>query len=517
MLTKSHLLSYRQCPRQLWLTHHGRDLIPRDHPTTWRRANDGRIVGERARAALGPDVWWPAGGPDPVAAATAALQHLRANPATPAVEFPAVAGPLYVRADALVPANDGYLLSETKARTFPLKKDKLTPDEPEDHLIDDVAIQLWTLTNAGVPVARAELNLLDGRWRYPGNGDYRGLFRPLDVTGEARARMASVPAWAAEAAAILAGPMPAVATGQQCAKPHDCPFIAFCRPLDPPGPEHPIELLPDSAGKKLASKLRATKGYTSLLEPDESELTGKQAPLYRRMQRAHRTGTAIREPGCRQILAAYPYPRYYLDFEAIDLAVPRWPGVRPYEHIPFQWSCHIERAPGVFGHAEFLDLSGEDPSRPFAAVLADAIDVHDAGPIFVYSATYERERLLGLAERHPDLADAMHGFAARLVDLLPLVRNHFYHPAMRGSFSIKKVLPLVAPDLDYGELDEVQEGTGAQVAYLYAVLDPHVTAARRADLDGKLRRYCQQDTWAMVEIAHFLAEGERPRRPDAGR
>lgn len=87
---------------------------------------------------------------------------------------------------------------------------------------------------------------------------------------------------------------------------------------------------------------------------------------------------------------------------------------------------------------------------------------------------------------------------------------------MRGSFSIKKVLPVVAPDLDYGELDEVQEGTGAQVAYLYAALDPAVTPARRADLEAKLRRYCQQDTWAMVEIAHFLAEGERPRRPAGG-
>jgi len=516
VLTKSHLLSARQCPRQLWLTHHRPDLIPRDHPATWRRANDGRIVGERARAALGPDVWWPAGGPEPVAAAAAALQHLRANPTTAAVEFPAVAGPLYIRADALLPANDGYLLSETKAKTFPLKKDKVTPDEPEDHLIDDVAIQLWTLTNAGVPVARAELNLLDGRWRYPGNGDYRGLFRTLDVMGEARSRATSVQAWADEAAAILAGPMPAVVTGRQCTEPHDCPFIAFCRPLDPPGPEHPIELLPDSAGKKLASKLRATKGYTSLLEPDGTELTGKQAPLYRRMQQAHRTGAAVRVPGCEQILAAYPYPRYYLDFEAIDLAVPRWAGVRPYEHIAFQWSCHIERAPGEFAHAEFLDLSGDDPSPPFAAALVATIDANDQGPIIVYNATYERLRLEELAERHPDLADAMNGYAARLVDLLPLVRSHFYHPAMRGSFSIKKVLPVVAPDLDYGELDEVQEGTGAQVAYLYAALDLHVTPARRADLETKLRRYCRQDTWAMVEIAHFLAEGERPRRPAGG-
>lgn len=308
MLTKSDLLSARQCPRQLWLAHRRPDLVDRDHPASWRRANDGRIVGERARAALGAGVLWPAGDPDPAVAAVTALRQLQASPSATAVEFPAVAGPLYVRADALLPSDDGHVLSETKAKTFPLKSDKITPAEPEDHLIADVAIQLWTFTNAGIPVVRAELNLLNGRWRYPGNGDYQGLFRTLDVTGPASALLDSVPTWAADAAAILAGEMPTAVTGKQCSTPYDCPFTTFCRPLDPPGPEHPLELLPDAAGKGLAKKLKAAKGYVSILEPAEAELTGAQALLYRRIQQAHRNGAAVRGPGCEQILGAYPYP-----------------------------------------------------------------------------------------------------------------------------------------------------------------------------------------------------------------
>jgi len=74
-------------------------------------------------------------------------------------------------------------------------------------------------------------------------------------------------------------------------------------------------------------------------------------------------------------------------------------------------------------------------------------------------------------------------------------------------------LPVVAPDLNYGELEEVQEGTAAQVAYLYAALDPATTPERKADLDAKLRKYCRQDTWAMVEVAHLLAREGRPKRP----
>jgi hypothetical protein len=51
---------------------------------------------------------------------------------------------------------------------------------------------------------------------------------------------------------------------------------------------------------------------------------------------------------------------------------------------------------------------------------------------------------------------------------------------MQGSFSIKNILPFITPDFEYTELDEVQEGTAAQVAYLFAALDPHTTPAQKA-------------------------------------
>ena len=144
--------------------------------------------------------------------------------------------------------------------------------------------------------------------------------------------------------------------------------------------------------------------------------------------------------------------------------------------------------------------------------MREVIDPDD-GPIFVYWATYEKTRIQELAERHPEHSALLEQYIARLVDLWPLVKENFYHPAMRGSFSIKKVLPVIAPDLDYGDLDEVQEGTGAQVAYLFAVFDPATKPERKADLENKLRTYCRQDTWAMVEVAYYLAQAGRPVRP----
>jgi hypothetical protein len=144
MLTKSDLASFRQCPRKLWLEHHRPDLVPQNDPTLWRRANDGNIVGAKARELLSQNVIWPKGGDDRCAAASAAITQLSANPGQPAVEVPMFRDGLYARADALIPSPaGGYILRETKASTFPLKPDKVTPGTPEEHHLDDVAIQAW--------------------------------------------------------------------------------------------------------------------------------------------------------------------------------------------------------------------------------------------------------------------------------------------------------------------------------------------------------------------------------------
>lgn len=495
MLTKTDLASFRQCPRKLWLEHHRRDAADPADPTTWRRARDGSIVGAKAREHLGADIIWPPRSEDARASATQALHLLRTSPHSPAVEVPLVREDLYARADALIPTPTGHVLQETKAATFP----------PKPHHLEDAAIQRWVLEASGLPLARVELNLLDNQWRYPGGDDYRGLFRQLDVTLAIEPLVAQVPEWVAGAKAVLAGPIPEIQTGRQCKNPYPCPFQTYCKTLDAPGPEHPIELLPDLAGKNLARKLSTERGYRSVLDPKPEEFSGKDSRLYQRIQAAHRSGRAILEPGAGDLLSALPYPRYYFDFEGIDLPVPYWQGVRPYEQIPFQWSCHVERAPGQFEHFEFLDVSGNDPSLPCIEAMLRVIPPEGDGPIIVYYQTYEKCRLEELAERHPLHADALNRYIARLVDLHPIVRDNYYHPGMRGSFSIKKVLPTVAPGMGYEELGEVADGTAAQVAYLYAAFEPGMSEGRRAELKEKLLAYCKQDTWGMVEIAQKLA------------
>jgi hypothetical protein len=106
----------------------------------------------------------------------------------------------------------------------------------------------------------------------------------------------------------------------------------------------------------------------------------------------------------------------------------------------------------------------------------------------------------------PDLSKRITNVIDRLVDLLPVMREHYYHPAMRGSWSIKAVLPTIAPDLDYGMLEDVKDGSSAQQAFLEAI-DPVCSEVRRRTIRKALELYCERDTLAMVRIVRFIESG----------
>ena len=142
--------------------------------------------------------------------------------------------------------------------------------------------------------------------------------------------------------------------------------------------------------------------------------------------------------------------------------------------------------------------------RRAAEALLEALG--DQGPIFVYH-DFEKWRIMEMAAMLPDLAPALNAVAGRLIDLLRLTRDHYQHPALNGSYSLKNVLPTVDAELDHALLEEVQDGLSAQAAYHEAV-DPATPAERRDVLRASLLEYCGLDTLALVRVAHRFATAE---------
>jgi len=129
-------------------------------------------------------------------------------------------------------------------------------------------------------------------------------------------------------------------------------------------------------------------------------------------------------------------------------------------------------------HDTFLDLTGNPPMRPFAESLHAALG--NSGSIVVYNAAFERPRILELAAMLPDLAASLNALIPRIIDLLPITREQYCHPAMKGSWSIKKVIPTIAPDLDCDNLENVASSGNAPLAYLEATHPDTADAPRRA-------------------------------------
>ena len=480
MLSKSRLMAFRQCPKRLWLQSYRRDLAVVD-PAAQARFDAGNRVGEIARE-LRPGGRL-IGHVDDIGRALQETRELLAG-AGDRLLFEAALwhGGVLVRADVLERRDGRCALVEVKSSTA------VKPPH-----VEDVAIQSWVLQGAGLALEHTSLAHIDNTFVYPGDGDYGGLLVEVDLADEVRPLLDEVPRWVAEAQQVLAGDLPDIDIGAHCAQPCDCEFRAWCSRDEP---EYPVSILP--RGAALAAELRAD-GLRDLREVPEERLGNAQ---HVRIWRATRADAAAMDPSVAPLLRELPYPRSYLDFETIQPAIPRWAGTRPYQRIPVQWSCHVQAEPGRLVALGELVAGGADPRRAFAESLLRAMPAD--GPAFAYNAGFERGVLVELAQALPDLAVPLQRLVDRLVDLLPITRTHYYHPAMRGSWSLKAVLPTIAPDLDYANLDGGVRSGGDVESVYGEILDPATDAARREDLVTALVAYCERDTLALVRLVAFF-------------
>jgi len=366
---------------------------------------------------------------------------------------------------------------------------KSTTQVKPEHLWD-CAIQLWVLRGAGRAVKQVMLGHIDNRFVYTQQNAYHGLLVLADISEQVEALLPQIPGMVVTLQKVVIGPLPAITTGEHCSKPYGCPFFAYCRATEPAAAEFPLTLLPRAGA--LAASLAAA-GYRDLREVPDSALKN---PRHLRILAATRSNRPFVSPEFDAQLSGIAYPRYYLDFETITHVIPRWLGTRPFQQLPFQFSCHIEPQVGAIQHADFLDVSGMAPMAGFVERLRQVIGNH--GPVLVWGKGFEGTRLREMASMFPEYSDCLLAIVERMVDLLPIYRMHYYHRDMRGSWSLKSVLPTIAPDLDYHDL-EIGDGGAAQEAYRRAI-EPNTSVEERECLRRQLLAYCERDTLAMTKL-----------------
>lgn len=496
-LSKSKLMSFRQCPKRLYLEVHGESLglDMSDRGIDELLARNGEDVGNLARQLYGPGRLIGTA-ETPLEQCLADTQTALGTTKVPLFEATVEHDGLLVRADILTRSRGKARLVEVKSSTL---NSYNKSEVKQSTLHFDAAIQAWTLQRAGVELKSVELAMVDSGYVYPGDGKYDGLLTTIDVTDEVEWLEDQVTDTIELARRTLAGKLPAIDMGAHCNSPYECPFQDHCAgPNQPEYPAHRLLTLRNRKNRDVIELVDENQ-WTDLRQVPNKLLTHERDL---RIWNAVKSGEPQLEQDARDWAKSLPYPRYYIDFETIQFAVPIWPGTRPYEQLPFQWSCHIEHEDGRLEHAEFLGDTGEAPLREFAETLLKALG-RGKGPVIVYNQGFEMRCLRELAARFNDLAPRIEKVLKRVVDLLPIMQNHYYHRDMHGSWSIKAVLPTIAPEMSYDLLEGVSEGGGAQIAFL-KLIDPATSDTDQHRLRNQLITYCKHDTLAMVRIVEYL-------------
>jgi hypothetical protein len=200
-------------------------------------------------------------------------------------------------------------------------------------------------------------------------------------------------------------------------------------------------------------------------------------------------------------LADLIYPLSFMDFETFQTAVPLYDGAKPYQQIPFQYSIHYrEYQTAPLKHSEFLAETGGDPRIPFVENLLK--DINGKGDIIVYNKAFEIARLKELARDFPKYSQHINSLISRIKDLmLPFQKRFYYKPEMKGSHSIKNVLPALVPSLHYDDLN-ISQGSMASLSFEQLLYEDDLFRVNEIRKD--LLEYCRLDTLAMVKILEVL-------------
>jgi predicted RecB family nuclease len=483
-ISKSKFVAGVQCLKRLYLQVHQPELAAAPDPAAEAIIEQGREVGMLARQLFpgGAEVDGSAG----LEEAIWTTRELIANR-----EIPAIFEGAFEHGGVLVKAD---ILQRRKGDKWRLLEVKSTTDV-KDHHLWDVGIQSRVLSRSGLNLSSVNVMHVDRSYVFQGGSiDPKQFFRIRTLNRQIAKLGGRLTAQLRSEFRILALPStPDIAPGRHCAEPVRCEFFERC---NLPRPEDHIGYLPRihaSAVEKLGGM-----GIASIRDiPDDFQLSENQ----RRACTSVQTRQPWFGPDLAKELEALKYPLRFMDFETVNPAIPRFAGMRPYDQLPFQWSVHVLRERGAEPqHYEFLATDVSDPRPEFAISLLGALG--ERGSIVVYNQQFESARLSELAASLPEFTERVKNIQSRLWDLLSLVRNHVYHPAFAGSYSLKAVLPALVPDMTYAGM-QVADGRTAGIDW-ESLMRGDLDQAEREKTRKALLDYCGQDTLALVRLVEKL-------------
>ena len=387
--------------------------------------------------------------------------------------------------DILVKDSQGWKAYEVKSST-----------SVSETYIKDAAIQYYTIVNSGIDLVDISVVHINNQYVLDGDLDIDQLFTIESVKDRVLDYLTEIPSEITRLKNVIElDSAPNIDIGSHCNEPYDCDFKGTCWKHIPEYSVFDISNLNKKKKFDLYNRgiltldqvdLSQTKLSENQILQVESEVEGK---------------SYINKNEIENFLHNLNYPLYYLDFETINPGVPKYQGLRPYQNSIFQYSLHVKQSEhSELIHKEFLADPIKDPRVELIEQLIS--DCGHSGDILVYNISFERSRLHELIEQFPEHKDPLQCIIERLKDLMiPFQNKWYYTPEMRGSYSIKSVLPALIPELSYNDLNINDGGTASSTfqSMMNGSFKGDELSTRK-----DLLEYCKLDTYAMVKIIEKL-------------
>lgn len=391
---------------------------------------------------------------------------------------------------------DGVEIYEVKSST-----------EIKDIYIDDISYQVWVLKKCGLNVKKACIVYVNSQYIKNGAFDIEKYFKIQDVSNDILED--NVLYNVTKFKEILDNNRePSIDLSISCHTPYDCPYFHYCtRNLPSPN------VFDVGCSVRFSSKLE--KYYNNIITYRDILDNGgfNDRACEQMLFEINNLPPKINRESIRGFLDKITYPVYFLDFESYQASIPTIDGTKPYQQICFQYSLHYYlEEDGELFHKEFLsdDYDG-NPMYGLCERLCQ--DIPKDSCVLVYNDSFEKTRLLEMANLFSEFRDHLLNIRDNIIDLFPIFKKHdYYVKEMEGSASIKKVLPALFPNdssLDYHNLEQVHKGDEASSAYLSL---KNLEDDERDELRHNMLKYCELDTFAMVKIYSKLKENSEVKK-----
>ena len=485
-ISKSQYLKGLQCPKALWLFWHRKDLKPVIDEQKQHVFDVGNEVGRLATGFFNGGI-----------EITEAYNQI--DKAIESTQKAVKSGENYIF-EATACSDDGAYSRidilkkpDGSVDTWDLIEVKSSSSVKEYHL-DDITLQRYAFINAGYSIEKSILMHLNREYVRSGPIQVKELFKLEDCTEIVEMKIGKVKAHLHHFLKTINEDLePSAEIGSRCKNPFECDYLNYCWQNIP---EYSVYNI--FGGKKLNELLKKNIIHISDVL-DNFETTDRQF-IEVDSYKQNKIYKDIKE--LKIFLDMLTYPLFYLDYETISLAVPLFDNTSPYQAIPFQFSLHIQdKKDGSLQHVEFLHTGNDDPRPYLLKALVESCGTN--GSVVVYNQPFEEEinRKLGLA--FPEYRERLEHINGRMIDLLvPFSRRYLYHPAMKGSASLKNVLPALVPDLSYNGLP-IDDGMTESLRYLKCIQHT-VSGQEREAIFNHLKEYCTLDTLAEVRLVEAL-------------